>query len=276
VPSRERLVRSHPSPDCSGRRLRRALDVPILVRRVTATWLVLGAAGGLASGCGGSHSAIAQGATLSASAQITKAQATAYAYAVNLRAADVPEMSIGSPEGTAPAPMRSAFEFARCYSGVSPARLVLNVHSPEFSIGHGAQSELEESEVEVWPTPDLAAHNFAANHGSRERACFVRFQEADNRNRNRRRSGQLLYGPLTVSALPAPLPGVDRSFGLRIVQSLLRGGQIRLHIYHDVFGFLSGPAEIELTATGFSRPVPSATEERLLLLLYSRAEAHML
>jgi hypothetical protein len=60
------------------------------------------------------------------------------------------------------------------------------------------------------------------------------------------------------------------------LQSLLRGGRVRLRIYHDVFGFLSGPAEIELTATGFTTPVLSATEQRLLALLYSRAQAHVL
>jgi hypothetical protein len=207
---------------------------------------------------------------------ITKARAVAYAHAVNLRSTDVPEMSTSSPEGVVPAPKRSTFEFSRCYGGVSPVRRVLKSHSPEFSVGHGAQSQLEESEVEVWPTPGLAARNFAANHTSRYRACLVRFQEANNKNLNKERAGQLQYGPLTVSPLPDPLPGVDGSFGLRIAQSLLRGGQVRAQIYHDVFGFLSGPAEIELTATGFTTPVPSATEQRLLSLLYSRAQAHVL
>lgn len=243
------------------------------VRRITATLLVLGAASGLAAGCGGS-SASGDGGALGASAPITRAQAIAYAHAVNLRAADIPEMSTSSPEGVAPTPRHPTF--ARCYGGVSPARRVLKIHSPEFAAGRGAQSQTEASEVEVWPTPSLAARNIAANHTSRYRACFLRFQEGANKNLNKGRAGQLLYGPLTVSSLPDLLPGVDGSYGLRITQSLLRGGQVHLHIYHDVFGFLSGPAEIELTATGLSKPVPLATEKRLLSLLYSRAQAHAL
>ncbi len=256
--------------------MRRFLVARAWLRRIAATCLVLGAAGVLAAGCGGGSSASGDRGALGASATITKARAVAYAHAVNLRATDVPEMSPGSPERTAPTPKRSTFEFVRCYGGVSPGRVVLQMHSPEFSVGHGARSQLEESEVEVWPTSGLAAHNFAANHTARYRACFVRFREAENKNLNKGRAGKVLYGPLTVSALPAPLPGVAQSFGFRIAQSLLRDGQLRLRIYHDVFGFLVGPAEVELQATGFSRPVPSATEKRLLSLLYSRANANKL
>lgn len=38
----------------------------------------------------------------------------------------------------------------------------------------------------------------------------------------------------------------------------------------------TGPAEISLTAFGVSRPVSSATEQRLLPLLFSRAREHKL
>jgi len=51
---------------------------------------------------------------------------------------------------------------------------------------------------------------------------------------------------------------------------------VRARIYHDVFTFVWGAAEIELEATGFSRPVPSATETRLLMALLSRAKANQL
>ena len=73
-----------------------------------------------------------------------------------------------------------------------------------------------------------------------------------------------------------PLPGVSRSFLRTIDETLLRGGRVRLHIFHDVFTFISGPAEVELEATGFSRPVPSRTEERLMLLLLGRAKQNAL
>jgi hypothetical protein len=73
-----------------------------------------------------------------------------------------------------------------------------------------------------------------------------------------------------------PLPGVSESYLRTIAEPLLRGTRIRLYIYHDIFSFVSGPAEVEMEATGFARPVPSATEERLLLLLLDRAKANKL
>lgn len=47
-------------------------------------------------------------------------------------------------------------------------------------------------------------------------------------------------------------------------------------VYRDMLGFLDGPAEVVLIATGFSHPVASATEKRLISLLYQRATAHRL
>jgi quercetin dioxygenase-like cupin family protein len=72
--------------------------------------LLLTATGGLAVGCSSSNSASAIGVAASARGPITETRALAYAHAVNLRTVDVPEMSVGSPEGKAPAPRRHAFE----------------------------------------------------------------------------------------------------------------------------------------------------------------------
>ena len=76
--------------------------------------------------------------------------------------------------------------------------------------------------------------------------------------------------------MPAPLRGVSRSFLYTIAETRLRAGRVRLHIYHDTIAFISGPAEIEVEATGFSQPIPSATQQRLLLLVLSRAKANKL
>ena len=244
--------------------------------RLSASWCALLATGSLLTGCAGSSGTSTPSATPQTAVPISKAQAVAYARAVNLRAGDVSGMTIETPEGEAPAPKHSAFEFARCYGGVSPARRTVKIHSPEFSAGRAAQSKLVESSIEVWPTPGLAARNNATYLSSRGRGCFVRFQEAFNKQLNRQRGGQLQYGPPTVVMEPNPLPRVSQSFLRTIAQPLLRGGQIRLRIYHDIFTFISGPAEIELKATGFARPVPAATEERLLSLLLSRAQEHRL
>jgi len=246
-----------------------------LLRPVTA-WCALVAAGSLLAGCGGSIGASAASVTPRTTAPITKTQGTTYAHAVNLGASDVPGMTIEAPEGEAPAPKRSAFEFARCYGGVSPARRIVKIHSSVFAAGHARKYQTLESTVEVWATPALAARNNAAYLSSRGRACFARSLEALHSQANKQHPGQLQYGPLTVAIVPNPLPGVSHSFLRTIAYPLIRGGRIRLYVYHDNFSVISGPAEVELDATGFLKPVPSATEERLLLLLLSRAKANNL
>ena len=58
--------------------------------------------------------------------------------------------------------------------------------------------------------------------------------------------------------------------------AIVRGKQVRLSVYRDVFDFLAGPAEVNMSVTGFGNPPPKATERRLLSLLYTRAETHKL
>jgi hypothetical protein len=45
-------------------------------------------------------------------------------------------------------------------------------------------------------------------------------------------------------------------------------------VYLDALAFVSGPAQIQLTALSIKRSPASATERRLISLLYSRAQAH--
>jgi hypothetical protein len=47
-------------------------------------------------------------------------------------------------------------------------------------------------------------------------------------------------------------------------------------VYFDELGFMSGPAEISLTAIGIGKPIPVEIEQRLEVLLYGRAKAHKL
>jgi hypothetical protein len=123
------------------------------------------------------------------------------------------------------------------------------------------------------PSAALAARNNAVARSARGRACLARALPEQS-------TGPLRYGPVSVSSLPNLLPGADGSFGLRLTTTVIgrnfRGGKIRTRVYIDVFGFVSGPAEISLTAFGVSRPVPSATEQHLLPLLFSRAREHKL
>jgi hypothetical protein len=69
------------------------------------------------------------------------------------------------------------------------------------------------------------------------------------------------------------------SFGVRVTTTLItvvRGKQVRLPIYLDVFDLLAGPAEVDMSASGTAHPPQKAIERRLLSLLYTRAETHKL
>jgi hypothetical protein len=243
-------------------------------------WGALLITGSLLSGCGGSNGASAAVATPHTTATITRTQAIAYSRAVNLRAADVPEMSIGLGEQEikqTDSEKRSSVELTRCYGGVDRARRIAWIRSPEFEAGRARQSRFLTSRVEVWPTPGLAARSIAAEFSSRGQACFRSFLAALQRRLNKQRAGHgFEFGPLRVVTVPAPLPGVSRSFLYTIAETRLRAGRVRLHIYRDTIAFTSGPAEMEVEATGFSRPVPAATVERLVLLVLNRAKANML
>jgi hypothetical protein len=120
------------------------------------------------------------------------------------------------------------------------------------------------------------AGNYAAYLSSRGRACFSRFLQASREQVNKQRGGHFEHGPPAMATVPIALSGVRHAFLRTRVVPLLRDGRVRIRIYHDVFTFIWGAAEIELEATGFSRPVPSATEKRLLLALLSRAKANQL
>jgi hypothetical protein len=235
--------------------------------------LLLIVTGALAAGCGSSGGSSTSSGSLIAGTSITKARAVAYAQAVNLGAADLPGSSIIKAEGERKAPTTAGVEFERCAGGVNPERRIVDIHSPSFSVASAGEGGRVRSAVEVMPTAALAARNNAVARSARGRACLARSLPEQS-------TGQLRHGPVSISSLPNLLPGAAGSFGLRLTTTVtgrnLRGGQIRTRVYMDVFGFVSGPAQISLTALGVSRPVPSATEQHLLPLLFSRAREHKL
>ena len=81
---------------------------------------------------------------------------------------------------------------------------------------------------------------------------------------------------VAVSWLPAPLPGAAGGFEMRVTLIVAAAGQPRVRSFSDTLGFVSGPAEVSLNAMRVGHPMSSETENRLLLLLHSRAKAHKL
>jgi hypothetical protein len=260
--------------------------------RTFATIFALTVAGGLVAGCGTSNKAFPSSdhpstsattaaaghtagspASADAAVPVTKARAIAYAHAVNLRSTDVPEMTSGSPEVEKKI-TRSDIQLSQCTGGVSPDRRIVDIESPSFSNASEGQGEMVRSDTEVMPTAALAARDNAATRSARGHACVARLlpqvlTSAAN--------GRFRYGQIAVSWLPTPMPGVDGSFGLRIVATIIgtsgQGRPADVRFYSDLLGFVSGPAEINLTATGIGEAVPPATEQQLLSVLVSRAKA---
>jgi hypothetical protein len=229
---------------------------------------------GLLAGCGGTAASVV-GVTPSTSGVITKAQAVSYAHTVNLQPGDLPGFTSSGSETEAPKPGRLTLEEIRCSGGLSPARRIVQIGSTELSAGRSIDGKIMKSTVEVWPTTTLVAVNNNPSRKSRARACFVRFLNALHKRTNRERKGRLQIGPSTVTTVANPLPGVSHSFLTTINETLLRRtGAVRAHIYRDIFGFITGPAEIELEAIGFGHPVPTSTEAQALQLLVDRAIAH--
>jgi hypothetical protein len=242
------------------------------LRTIALAAVTIVALGIAASGCGETAKAVGLPAS-----GVTKTEAVAFAQAVNLTPADVPGMVSVSLEKESK-PGRGDIEEARCIGAPSPLESVAELKSPDFRSGQGLQEKQVKSGVEVRPSAMLAAQSLtavtAAVHNARSRSCLLRlaatgFVKAFAHRRNKRI--WFSVGRLTLSSLPHSVSG---SFGLRftIPMTFGRGSLLfRTNVYLDAFGFVKGPAQVSLSATGYSSPVPSSTEQRLLSLLYSRA-----
>jgi len=222
----------------------------------------------LIAGCGSGSDV----PSLKMSGPITKAEATAYAHAVNLAVADVPEMTSTSLEEEKQADASSVHE-ALCAGAANPHLKVIDVESPEFHLGES--DEFIASSVEVMPTASLAAKDLAAVRRTPTLACarnlFAQsFAQEAAKELGLHQGAHVNLGRITASLLPDSLPTAV-SFGVRHVVPIL--SPYRARFYIDSYTAVVGPAEIVLSATGVNHPFPQATEQRLLSLLYNRAKA---
>jgi len=246
--------------------------ISLMHRTIIATMLTIVTTAMLAAGCGGSTSSAD-----SASTQVTKAQARAYADAVNLRAADVLGLQAAlhkSRAETADGPFGTAID--GCESAAARAGVVFGITSQRFvhlslplkGVGSG---------VYYFKSEALAHEYLAAADSPRFAACIKTI--AANEPKTVTKEGSKVADPMFIdprlSTLPVSLPGV-RTYGLRLAARSSLGVPGGSEAYTDFLSFVKGDAVISLTAIGKSRPFPAAGERRLLSVLYSRAEAHKL
>jgi hypothetical protein len=189
---------------------------------------------------------------------ISKARAEAFAHAVNLRAGDLPA-SMWTTSGKEESVMGEAPPTLCLVSSLSPPETtgkgVISVVSPSMVLQpapHG-QHETVWSRVFVMPSVGAARADLTG-----ARKCVAR--------QLRRR---------VISPLAATLPRTqvaERRFLLDLAD--IEG--VSVASYFDRLLFQVGRAEIELGVNAVAPPIPATTEQELLSLLYSRAEAHKL
>jgi hypothetical protein len=223
--------------------------LPVL--RIIAGWLAVATAAGMIAGCGGS------GSESGASGQVSRAQALAFAHAVNLRPADIPKAKPKSFETTT-AHAGSKPESAEflCAPPSTRKHALGEVRSATFARTGGiANSAVRVLDSEAAATAAVAA--LAKQHAL---SCLPASE------------GTLR---VSVSQLPATLPGGHPVAALRTTASAT-GASNGPHFYTDTYVFSAGPAEVALAVVSALKTPDVTTEQRLLALLYARALAHKL
>jgi len=244
----------------------------------------------LLSACGGgqAHSSSAWGTSIGASHAVpvalgsptvatspppSRAQALAYAHAVNLNASDIPGASVDAKRAHG-ATANERREYRACERFIAPSHKLAESSSPKLKRGQELEMEQITSSVEVLSSERAVARQFVLLAMPSLRKCAAR---ALTRNLDDKPLREAHWGHVKVSQLPVKAPGTSATIGIRILATLnLPFSEVSVPIYVDVLGFALGRAEVALTATSATQPVPGATEQELLALLLARARAHRL
>ena len=203
----------------------------------------------------------------------SRAQALAFAHAVNLQASDIPEASKARRLSRSSS-ARERVESRQCDRLVPHVQQLAGVSSGRLK--RGSELEVEEftSAVEVVSDPHALAAEFAALRSSAPRTCEAR---VFTRYFSTKAIREAHWERFTSSSLPISAPGAQATFGLRISGALdLSFSEVSVPFYFDVFGFAVGPAQVVLTTGSATQPVPHATEQEVVTLLLARAKAHAL
>jgi hypothetical protein len=288
-----RMPESRVHQQCGAHDLRCGVQDPARPRLFAATTSKLSLAGilgvlSLASGllvsCGSGHAvqgkptparstAPARSSTEpSGRSKITRAQALTFAHIVNLTAADIPGAKIAQKRNYADAGEQR--ELDGCEGTRRQTRKLVEARSPQLTRGEELEKEEIRSSVTVLADNRQAAPELSPlkSRGVRECVAHVltgRFADKSIRDAH--------WGQFTVSELPVQALGADGTIGIRVATTLnLSFSEVSVPIYVDMLGFTSGPVGVALSAVSVTQPVPATTEQRLLSLLLTRAEARPL
>jgi hypothetical protein len=203
-----------------------------------------------------------------ASAPVTTARALAFARAVNLTAADVPEAKASRRHES------QGEEHQPCGLAGRQQELA-GVGSPTLT--RGSELELEEikSGADVVSSERFAAGDVAVLRSTAGRGCLERYLSRRYlRHAVGKRAFDAHIGQIQLSPLPVQAPGTSGSAGLRITMTVTSSeSETSVPVYIDFFVFTLGPAEVTVSAASAVQPEPEATDRQLVSLLLARAKS---
>ena len=219
----------------------------------------------------GAPAAVTAGAPANARRPLTKAQASAFARAVNLRAGDLLgfRASSGHEQETAADKLLER-KMLHCTRGVGLSNGLAEASSKDFELKHDILDLSVSSEVSVARTPATATAELAAIHGAHVQGCLSHYLSLLLKSQQ---YGGATISPVSIESGTPPAPGTTGSFGWRVTATLTTH-RIRISFYIDILGFVYGPARVTLFSSGVLQPFPAQAEERLFTLLLHRAKAH--
>jgi hypothetical protein len=216
--------------------------------------------------------AIASDGSPGAEGTPTKAQAVAFAHAVNLTVADVPGFT-ASPhkhKKSSASERRAEAQLELCLGKSRNTKGIAEVDSDSFE-QETSTSELNvSSEVTVVKTPALAAHALALVKKASTRACVSRYF---NLLVSGLKTSGAKIGKVKLTTATPPAPGTGGSFGWRlstIITAKENGAQIPFFL--DILGFINGRAAVTLLTSGLPQPFPASGELGLFSLLVKRTQ----
>jgi hypothetical protein len=254
----------------------------ILTLLATAVLLIACGSSGHPPASTGRRTPPATSAPTGAARPLTKAQAIAFARAVNLTAADVPGFEVTSahehePQTTAEKQLER--ELAHCTGATLNSRNGLaEASSKHFKLEHNLLDLSVSSKVSVTRTPALAAKELAAIRSNHVRGCLSHYLNLLLENqiaKDQRFQATIPPGSISVSISQGtpPAPGVTGSFAW-LITATIAVRNVRVPFYLDILGFVNGPSEVTLLSFGALRPFPATIQEHLYRLLLERARTH--
>lgn len=255
------------------------------MRAPLALALALMAVGGLLSSCGkGQRSASVRTVTVQASGQTSKessggsaqggsakAQARAFAQAVNLRTGDVPGYKAAprEDEGSSSKEKLHEKELQRCVGSGEDSHPLVEASSPSFERKASIAQVSVSSSVTVHSSAALAKKELEAIRSPHTRSCFTKFFKGLFSGAYKGAT----IGPVSLESGTPPAAGTSGSFGWRLRTSLTVRS-VRLPFDLDILGFFYGRSSVALMSFGVAVEFPAQAEQQLFLLLLSRAKAH--